>query len=114
MEAQRAIDISAASSSPPLDGDDRLCRCDSAYIDYIKSCHAIIMREFFIYRGTTSVLQLQLSGRAAPCSALRMQPLATDERWARSEQPYHSTRTASVIPGLYEILAWVATVKMWI
>lgn len=54
--------------------------CDSVYINYIKSCHAIIMREFFIYRGTSSASRLQLSGRAAPCSALQMQPLATDER----------------------------------
>lgn len=86
--------------------------CGSAYINYIKSCHAIIMHEFFIYRGTLSVSRLQLSGRAAPCSPLQMQPLATDKR--RSTQPYHSTHTSSVVPGLYNILARVATVKMWI
>lgn len=54
--------------------------CGSAYIIYIKSCHAIVMREFFIYRGTSSVSRLQLSGRAARCFARQMQPLATDER----------------------------------
>lgn len=40
--------------------------------------------EFFYCRGTSSISRLQLSGGAAPCRALKTQPVGAVAEWLKS------------------------------